>query len=136
MTGCASHNFDVMQPIDAQNKTVTVEIHSATILPEVKRILRKHGWTLTSDQGAVVTETQGDRKKTYNTFKTMYRLTGNAEMTDKCLGLGGLEPLVNYEFTMTDGKGSEVFVLSGTHTCASGVVKRFEEALNVAESRS
>ena len=124
ISGCAQSKFYLEQPVDNNDKSITLPVSSSGAMFDIKKYLKENGWVTkvyrgpTKIQGTVGRDTN---VQTYDTFNTRYTLS--YRFRPYAYSICGLA--INFSLSVIDNKsGEEVFIVSG-ETCEDNVIEKF-----------
>ncbi len=136
LVGCTKKYLQKYEPIDLENKTITVPKGSYGLKGEIKQVLSDNGWELAIDKApSKIKGSLGEKTdiEVYDKFKTKYRLHIASAKMDVCIfPLSSIfEPFVSYDISVVNNKtGMEVLSMSGKD-CEDRVVDNFMEQINM-----
>ncbi len=128
ITGCASVNLQMLDPIDQQDKTISMRAGGRYLTGDIKTALRRDGWKVYAlDSGREITRDKDKRGK--GTEVAVYRESQFAKnaryrlIDDWVMNPAG-SMVVEFDISIIDNKnGQEVIILSGQHKDSADVVK-------------
>ncbi len=126
IVGCATSKLIAVTSLDRTEKTITIGAGGYGLKGKIKEVLRGEGWNIVTDAGPQRTVGRVGNDvdlKTFNTFRSRYRMDIEARQYDICVP--GFDPAYNYSLAVIDNQtGNEIMTLAG-RDCEHEIIEKF-----------